>query len=81
MTPEQEFERLLTNWLVDAAPGREPDGLLPRALVRVRRHSAPTRLDRRPSRGRAIGEPAAPTRLIVALTLSALLAAASSAAR
>jgi TolB protein len=72
MKSQSEFDRLLTTWLVDDAPGREPDGLLPRTMVQVRQ----TR--RQPTwiatlRGTAMGRRAAPARLIMALMLIALL--------
>ena len=37
MTHRDDFDRVLATWLVEDAPGREPEGLLPRALVHVRR--------------------------------------------
>jgi WD40 repeat protein len=75
MTSQGEFERTLTTWLVDDAPTREPDGLLPRTLVHVRRSR------RQPAwlataRGTAMGRATAPTRLVLVLLLIALLVAA-----
>jgi dipeptidyl aminopeptidase/acylaminoacyl peptidase len=72
MTSENEFERILTTWLVDDAPGREPDGLLPRTMVHVRRSR------RQPAwlatvRGTAMGRAAAPARLVLVLLLTSLL--------
>ena len=76
MTSRNEFERILTTWLVDEAPGREPEGLLPRTLVHVRRSR------RHPVwlatvRGTAIGRAAAPARLVLVLLLISLLVAAA----
>ena len=75
MTTQSEFDRQLTAWLVDAAPQREPDGLLPRTMVHVRRSR------RDPAwlvslRGNAMGRRAKPASLVVALALLALLALA-----
>ncbi len=76
MTTQSEFDRQLTAWLVDAAPQREPDGLLPRTMVHVRRSR------RDPAwlvslRGNAMGRRAKPASLVVALALLALLALAA----
>ena len=76
MTSRNEFERILTTWLVDEAPGREPEGLLPRTLVHVRRSR------RQPVwlvtvRGTAMGRAAAPARLVLVLLLISLLVAAA----
>jgi Tol biopolymer transport system component len=72
MTSQNEFERILTTWLVDEAPGREPEGLLPRTMVHVRRSR------RQPAwiatlRGTGMGRRAAPARLVLVLVLIALL--------
>lgn len=75
MTSQNEFERTLTTWLVEDAPRREPDGLLPRTLVHVRRSR------RQPAwlamvRGTAMGRATAPTRLVLVLLLISLFVAA-----
>ena len=72
MTQPVDLDRLLTSWLVDDAPSREPEGLLARSLLHVRR----TR--RQPGwlavvRGTAMGTDAVSARLAPALVLVGLL--------
>jgi dipeptidyl aminopeptidase/acylaminoacyl peptidase len=76
MSTQNEFDRLLSTWLADEAPSREPEGLLPRTLFQVRRtHSQPAWLT--VLRGTSIGRTAVPvSRLALILVLIALLALA-----
>lgn len=76
MTSQSEFDRLLTTWLVDEAPQREPDGLLPRAMVHVRR-SRPQPAWLANVRGTGMRRAAAPGRLVLVLLLISLLVVAA----
>jgi len=76
MTSQTDFERLLTTWLADDASGLEPDGLLPRTMVHVRRSR------RQPAwlatvRGTGMGRAAAPGRLVLVLLVISLLVVAA----